>query len=208
MPYSFDDALRSTMAANLAAFDHRTIDTEGLRHAAVALTITQDPDGDEATMLLTRRTTKLRKHAGQWALPGGRIDDGETPYEAARREMHEEVNLDLNDSHFLGRLDDLQSRSGFVISPFVFWADDLSAMRANPDEVASIHHWPVGFFEEENAIQLIDLDGVDQPLLRLNWRDTMIHAPTGAFMLQMWEVAVHGREARVDHYAHPDFTKR
>ena len=124
------------------------------------------------------------------------------------REMHEEVNLQLDQSHFLGRLDDLQSRSGFVISPFVFWADDLSAMKANPDEVASIHHWPLDFFTEDNAIQYIDLPDHEHPLLRLNWKDTMIHAPTGAFMLQLWEVGVHGRHTRVNHFAHPDFTKR
>lgn len=208
MPYDFQDSLRESVAANLAGFPHEFMDGEGMRRAAVALTIvTGDTPEDGASMLLTRRTSKLNKHAGQWALPGGRIDEGEDPFEAALREMHEEVNLRLDRSHFLGRLDDISSRSNYVISPFVFWAEDTSSMAPNPDEVASIHRIPLRLFEGLDAIQFLDVEGQTEKLLRLQLGANRIHAPTGAFLLQLWEVGVHGRPTRVKHHLSPDWAK-
>ena len=208
MAYDFHDRLRGTVSANLGNFPHEFIDGEGLRHAAVALTIVAgDTAGDGASMLLTRRTSKLNKHAGQWALPGGRLDPGEEPMQAALREMYEEVNLTLDGSHFLGRLDDISSRSGYVISPFVFWAEDTSAMRPNPDEVASIHRIPLRLFDGVDAVQFIDVEGQTEKLLRLQLGDNRIHSPTGAFLLQLWEVGVHGRQTRVKQHLHPDWAK-
>jgi 8-oxo-dGTP pyrophosphatase MutT (NUDIX family) len=208
MAYDFHDQLRASIAANLGGFPHEFIDGEGMRHAAVALTVVAgDTPEDGASMLLTRRTSKLNKHAGQWALPGGRVDPGEDPFQAALREMYEEVNLTLDDSHFLGRLDDISSRSGYVISPFVFWAEDLSAMEPNPDEVASIHCIPLRFFEGDDAIQFIDVDGQTEKMLRLQLGPNRIHSPTGAFLLQLWEVGVNGRQTRVKQHLHPDWAK-
>jgi 8-oxo-dGTP pyrophosphatase MutT (NUDIX family) len=208
MPYSFNANLRSQLANNLAAFPRNELDSSGHKQAAVALTIIPGEDPSQgASMLLTRRASRLNKHAGQWALPGGRVDDGETTLQGALREMHEEVNLQLDERALIGRLDDLETRSGYIISPFVFWADDISTLRPNPGEVASIHHWPLALFEGDNAIQFIDQDHTEMPLLRLNMGDTRIHAPTGAVLLQLWEVGVHGRHTRVMDYAQPDWAK-
>ncbi|MDA0339208.1 MAG: CoA pyrophosphatase [Proteobacteria bacterium] len=204
----FDDTLRDVVTQNLATFPHTEIDVGERRQAAVALTIVEsDEEPGVASMLLTRRNAKMNKHAGQWALPGGRVDEGETPLEGARREMIEEVGLALDESALLGRLDDITSRSGYLITPFVFWADDCSAMAANPDEVASIHRIPLHLFTGENAIQFIDQETTEAPLLRLQLGDNRIHAPTGAFMLQLWEVGVNGRHTRVDGFAHPEWAK-
>ncbi len=206
--YRFNTDLRDQLASNLNGFEYREPAGSLPKQAAVALTIVDgEGEADGASMLLTRRTSKLNKHAGQWALPGGRVDPGETPFEAALREMHEEINLSLDDSHYLGRLDGLASRSGYAITPYVFWADDLSDMAPSPDEVASIHRIPLARFSGEQAVQHIPVDGKEQPMLRLQLGEHRIHAPTGAFLLQLWEVGVHGLDARVDHYLHPDFTK-
>ena len=62
-------------------------------------------------------------------MPGGRIDAGETPEQAALRELHEEVGLDLSADAVLGRLDDFVTRSGFVITPVVVWAGPARALR-------------------------------------------------------------------------------
>ncbi len=113
-------------------------DAQGLKHAAVCLIVADDGAG-AAALVLTRRAEHLSAHSGQFALPGGRIDAGETAIEAALREAHEEIGLELAPASILGRLDDYPTRSGYVITPLVAWAPREAQMRANPGEVAAIH---------------------------------------------------------------------
>jgi 8-oxo-dGTP pyrophosphatase MutT (NUDIX family) len=206
MTYTFSSQLRQRLEQNLTAYTPDELDSTGHKQAAVAVTIVPGIGVENAaSMLLTKRTSRLNNHAGQWALPGGRIDEGESALQGALREMHEEVNLLLDESSLLGRLDDLQTKSGYIITPFVFWAEDASSLQANPDEVASIHHWPLSLFEGEESIQFIEQDHTEMPLLRLNMGGSRIHAPTAAVLLQLWEVGVHGRHTRVRDYAQPDW---
>src|SRR5689334_576124 len=122
--FRFDLALRERLAANLAAFAPRTLPADGLRHAAVGVVLLADVDASgRACFVLTRRLATLRRHAGQWALPGGRLEVGETVEQAALREIREEVNLTLPDDAVLGRLDDFITRSGHLVSPLVLWAE-------------------------------------------------------------------------------------
>lgn len=95
------DALRDLVTRNVGLFPSRNQPGEGLKHAAVALVVVANEAG-EGALLLTRRAPRLNAHAGQWALPGGRLDKGETPIDAALREMHEEVGLDIPPRHVIG----------------------------------------------------------------------------------------------------------
>ncbi len=97
-----------------------------------------------AAVILTKRALDLGNHAGQWALPGGRIEAGESAEQAALRELAEEVGLQLDASAVIGRLDDYVTRSGFAITPVVVWAGAAPALVADPAEVASIHRVPAG----------------------------------------------------------------
>ena len=112
-------------------------------------------------MLLTRRPTE--PYAGQWALPGGRIDAGETAEQAALRELHEEVGLRLHADSVLGRLDDFVTRSGYLITPVLVWADITGELRPNPREVHSIHRIPVSELLRADAPILEPLPGSAQP---------------------------------------------
>ncbi len=158
-----------------------------------------------AAILLTRRGSHMSAHARQWALPGGRIDEGETPLQAAFREIHEEVGLELDESSLLGRLDDYPTRSGYVISPFVFWAGGDVEPVANPDEVASIHRISIRELAREDSPRFVDIPESDRPVIQVPIGGDLIHAPTGAVMYQFRAVAFDGDTVRVDEFEQPVF---
>ncbi|MEO1061790.1 MAG: CoA pyrophosphatase [Actinomycetota bacterium] len=161
-----------------------------------------------AAILLTRRQPRLRAHAGQWALPGGRIDAGETPVEAALRETSEEIGLDLSTDHLLGRLDDYPTRSGYVITPFVFWAGVDAEPAPNPDEVASVHRISLRELVRPDSPRFVEIPESDRPVIQLRIGQDLLHAPTGAVIHQFRAVAVEGRDERVDAYEQPVFAWR
>src|SRR5438270_7007655 len=141
MDRPFDDATRRYIAARCAEFTRsppREL-TSKLKPAAVAIAVVEaGPEGGTA-LLLTLRAAGLRSHRGQWALPGGRCDENETPVMAALRELHEELGLELGPDDVLGLLDDYPTRSGYLITPVVVWAKAGAAISPNPEEVASVH---------------------------------------------------------------------
>ena len=147
----------------------------------------------------------LRNHAGQWALPGGRIDAGETPEQAALRELFEEVELQLDASAILGRLDDFVTRSGYVITPVVVWAGAAREMAPNPAEVDTIHRIPVDEFMRDDAPMLEAQEDAERPVLRMPVGDNWIAAPTAAMLYQFREVCIAGRATRVAHFDQPAF---
>ncbi len=202
----FDDALRKRLFANLSHFENVPAEDNAPRRAAVAVIVTPShEDETRASFVLTKRTAKLRRHSGQWALPGGRLDEGETAFEAAVRECQEELGLSLNEDSHLGPLDEYVTRSGFVISPFVFWLPDISALRPDPDEIAFVQHVPLQ--ELERSDSPIFLNGPDpaRPIIRILIGDRQVHAPTGALIYQFHEVAVKGNDTRVAHLDQPEF---
>ncbi|NIT64560.1 MAG: CoA pyrophosphatase, partial [Gammaproteobacteria bacterium] len=158
-----------------------------------------------AALILTRRAPGLNRHSGQWALPGGRLDPGETVEEAALRELHEEVGLELDESSVLGRLDDFTTRSGFVMSPVVVWGGCDPALKPDPREVASIHRIPVEEFLRHDAPILQNIPESDRPVLMMPIGLRTIAAPTGAILYQFREVTLEGRDTRVVHYEQPTF---
>lgn len=80
--------------------------SEGLKQAAVGIILlAADDDSGETTFLLTVRSSKMRSHAGQYALPGGRIEQEEDAIDTVIRESFEEISLDLSREHVLGTLD-------------------------------------------------------------------------------------------------------
>ena len=212
-----NDLLR-LIRSNLQQFVNRTHNKEGYRKAAVAITLVDIQEApviydipydaswaDHAAIILTKRSSTLKKHASQWALPGGRIDKGESPEQTALRELHEEVGLQLGPERIIGRLDDYSTRSGFTIKPVVVWGGPGTTLTANPEEVSSIHRIPLSEFMRRDAPILDPMPHGRHPVLRMPVGNSSIAAPTAAMIYQFREVAIWGKEIRVDHFEQPYF---
>jgi 8-oxo-dGTP pyrophosphatase MutT (NUDIX family) len=206
-PLLLDDALRERMGAHLARHRRESLEHGDLRHAAVTLALVDDEAG-RACFVITRRARGLRRHAGQWALPGGRVDAGETAEQAALRELDEEIGLALSEDRVVGVLDDYATRSGFVITPVVVWGGPRAALVANPAEVATVHRVPLDELDRPGIPRLRRIPESDRPVISIPLLGTQIHAPTAALLFQLREVALWGRETRVAHFDQPVFAWR
>ena len=206
-PHPFDPQLRARCVRHLNERPGREMALEGRRAAAVAVVLLADGE-DRGCFLITRRASNLRRHSGQWALPGGRVDPGETVAEAALRELSEEVGLDLRPEHLLGRLDDYPTRSGFVISPFVVWSSGAADLAPNPEEVAAVYRVPLATLDAPEVPILKTIPESDRPVIAIPMLDTEVHAPTAAILYQFREVCLWGRDTPVDHFEQPVFAWR
>jgi 8-oxo-dGTP pyrophosphatase MutT (NUDIX family) len=205
--HRFDDAYRRVVAAHCGAFCRLDPGAAyaSLKRAAVALVLVEAESGpDDTAFLLTRRSAGLRAHGGQWALPGGRCDPGETPVETAIREAEEEVGLNLAPDSVLGILDDYATRSGYLITPVVFWSGAGAELHPNPQEVASVHRIPLAAIAPDDAVSFVTIPESDRPVVRLKIEDDHVHAPTAAMVYQFREVLA-GRQTRVLHLEQPVF---
>lgn len=207
MSIAFDAALRARLAGNIARFARQPI-ADGLhRAAAVAIVVVEGDRPGEAAILLTRRPDHLRRHARQFALPGGRLDAGETIQAAALRELHEELGLALGPADVIGVLDDYPTRSGFRITPVVAWAAHSHALVPDANEVAKVFRIPLTDLESEQIPHLEATEGggapvLSTPLASLGHR---VYAPTAALLYQFREVALRGADTRVAHFDQPRF---
>jgi 8-oxo-dGTP pyrophosphatase MutT (NUDIX family) len=237
--FEYGTELRATLTANLASHHIETIPADERRRAAVAIVVVDSEVGTEdshefaeedmaavpgdttgfdgriervaggAAFLLCRRAAKMNRHAGQWALPGGKIDAGETVDGAALREVAEELGLTVDPAQILGRLDDYATRSGFVITPIVVWGGPDVELVPDPREVAQVLR--VGLHElcRDDSPRFVSIPESDRPVVQLPIGRDLIHAPTGAVLLQFRWVAVEGRaDARVSEFEQPVFAWR
>jgi 8-oxo-dGTP pyrophosphatase MutT (NUDIX family) len=117
--------------------------TTPLTPAAVLIALVERSHG--YTVLLTRRADTLRRHTGQVALPGGRRDPGETPWQTALREAREEIGLEPDFVSLAGLSTPYQTGTGYLITPVVGFVAEGFSLAPNPDEVADIFETPFGF---------------------------------------------------------------
>jgi 8-oxo-dGTP pyrophosphatase MutT (NUDIX family) len=150
----------------------------------------------------------MNRHAGQWALPGGRLDAGETALDAALREVDEEIGLRLDPSSVVGWLDDYVTRSGYVITPVVLWGGVDPDLRPAPEEVLALYR--IGLHAlRDGEPRHVTIPESDRPVIQVPLGRDLIHAPTGAVLYQFRQVVLLGRpDTRIDHLEQPVFAWR
>jgi 8-oxo-dGTP pyrophosphatase MutT (NUDIX family) len=195
---------RATAAARLRDFPRREADRPDLKQAAVAVCVTEHSGAP--ALLITRRAPRLRAHAGQLALPGGRREPGETAVQGALRELAEEVGLIVEPPDVLGLLDDYVTRSGYVMTPVVCWAGAVGDLVGAEAEVAEVHQVPLADLDVEP--RFIAIPESDAPVIQLPLFGRYLHAPTAAVVHQFCQAVCRGRLTRVAHLEQPVFAWR
>jgi 8-oxo-dGTP pyrophosphatase MutT (NUDIX family) len=195
---------RAALADRVAGFARVPVSRPGLRAASVAICVLLR---DEVPcLLITRRAAGLRRHAGQWALPGGSREAGESVPDAALRELREETGVVVPADAVLGVLDDFATRSGFLITPVVVWGGPVGTLSRQASEVARMYVIPLADFDQRP--DLLSIPESTVPVLRLALLDGWVYAPTAAIIHQFCQLALHGLTTRVAHYEQPVFAWR
>ena len=207
MSYRFDAELRARLVTNLGRFSAEKLPGNELPGAAVAIVVADDGHG-EANYAFIQRGLQLRSNPGQYALPGGRLDEDESPPDAARRELREELGIALDASSILGVLDDFRSGLGRSITPVVLWAGGTVTLVPDPVEVAASWLVPLAELDHPEAPRWVDDADADGRVLRMMVRGEWINPPTAAVLYQFREVGLHGRAVRVRDVASPRWTHR
>jgi 8-oxo-dGTP pyrophosphatase MutT (NUDIX family) len=119
--------------------------------AAVMIGVADHSDGLQ--VLLTQRTAELKKHAGQIAFPGGKLDAGETALEAALRETEEETGVHPRFVEPIGFLDGYLTVTGYFVTPVVAMLNEGFALSAREGEVQEIFSVPLSFLLDRQNMQ-------------------------------------------------------
>jgi 8-oxo-dGTP pyrophosphatase MutT (NUDIX family) len=192
--------LRGTIEANLRGFT-RISSAESLKPAAVAIVVMVG--SGTPSVPIFQRTSDMSRHAGQMALPGGRLHEGESAAECAIRELHEELGLSVGAQDVVGLLDDFDTRSGFTITPVVVWAGaEPAALQPSKFEVAQL--FVIAISELRAAVSAAR----PGEAFSLRFESIEVFAPTAAILYQFSEVALDGRPAKVTDFYQPPFTHR
>ncbi len=161
-----------------------------------------------AAFLLCRRTAGLNRHAFQYALPGGRLDPGEGPIDAALRELDEELGVALPPDSVLGLLDDYPTRSGYVVTPVVVWGAGRLDVRPDPNEVLAAYRVGLHQLCRDDSPRFVSIPESPRPVVQLPIGWEFVHAPTAAILVQFRWLALEGRTDAVDHFEQPVFAWR
>ncbi len=146
----------------------------------------------DARVILTRRAAHMRSHTGEVAFPGGRLDPGETPLDAARREAEEEIGLVVPEHQIIGRLAPIATISASSsITPFVAALDGRPSLRPNPSEVERAFDVALSELLADGvcrAERWTQRDGTERPMHFFDLADDIVWGATARMLYELLEL--------------------
>ena len=164
--------------------DQRLDGITDFRPAAVLAAMTEREDPG---FLLLHRPSTMRAHPGQIAFPGGKIDPGETPTEAALREAWEELGIRESDVRIIGTSDLYRTHSGYEITPVLAVVPPDIEIHPNPTEVARWFEAPAAFLlDPANHIERqVEWEGSMRTYYEITWAEHQIWGVTAALIVNL-----------------------
>ncbi len=152
--------------------------------AAVLIAVT---DRAEPGVILTQRTETMRKHAGQIAFPGGRIDPGEDIVTAALREAEEEIALPRDRVTVIGQADTYRTVTGFQVTPVIGVIPPDLVLHPSEAEVANVFEVPLEFLlDSGNHVEAsVEWQGHERHYYEIIWNDRRIWGATAAMIVNL-----------------------
>jgi len=165
-------------------YDHRTDVMQAFRPAAVLVAMTERP---EPGVLMLHRPSNMRAHPGQIAFPGGKIDPGEGPVEAALREANEELGIPESRVRVVGAGDRYKTGSGYEITPVLATVPPDLEIDPNPTEVAQWFEAPVAHVLDpaNQEEKWVEWEGGLRPYYQIQWEEHCIWGVTAALIVNL-----------------------
>ncbi|WP_165837171.1 CoA pyrophosphatase [Phenylobacterium hankyongense] len=167
---------------------HRPAHHEPLTPASVLVPLVERKEG--LSVILTRRADTLRRHTGQVALPGGRRDPGETPWQTALREAEEEIGLHPSFVTLAGLSTPYQTGTGYLITPVVGFVREGFTLTPNPAEVAHIFETPFGYLMDPANYERLEREapgGETRRFYATTYADQYIWGATAGMLRALYE---------------------
>ena len=153
--------------------------------AAVLIAIT---DAVDPAMILTTRPNTMRRHAGQVAFPGGRVDQNDADIVAAAlREAEEEIGLPRDLPDVVGTVDLYRTVTHYTITPVLAVIPHGLPLVANPDEVSDIFEVPLNFLMNptNHRLKAVNWNGRDRHIFEMHWGGHRIWGATAAMIVNL-----------------------
>ena len=190
---SLADRLHAALSRNVApdvvllSGDHPDVETSPDVPAWPAAVLVAITERREPGVILTQRTETLRKHAGQIAFPGGRVDAGEDVVTAALREAEEEIALSRDHVTVIGQADGYRTVTGFQVTPVIGVVPPDLLLQPSEAEVASVFEVPLAFLldPDNHVAAQVEWQGRMRHYYEILWHDRRIWGATAAMIVNL-----------------------